>query len=235
MRGRLFVFSGIDGSGKSTQINRLAQLLADSDQKPLVFWARGGYTSGMNLAKVLLRRVSKRGLVPPAGHNDRRRHAFANPLIRKTWLTLAILDLIRVYAVGLRWRLLRGRTVLCDRYCGDTLLDFQLNFPDEQVEHWWLWRLLVRLCPHPDAAFLLLVPISVSRQRSADKQEPFPTPDDVLTSRLAAYRTWKASDDMWYVLDGECPVAQITHEIATVISAHCAEFQLDPQNVPKVC
>ncbi len=48
------------------------------------------------------------------------------------------------------------RCEICDRYLDDTRIDFALNFPEEHVETWWLWRFAVRFAPQPDVAFLHL-------------------------------------------------------------------------------
>jgi thymidylate kinase len=108
--------------------------------------------------------------------------------------------------------------VLCDRYWPDTLLDFQLHFPEENVARWRLWRALQFVCPRPHATFLMLVPLSVSLQRSQQKNEPFPTPVDVLENRLQAYRQWSAQAS-YRLLDGQRPLEDLTNEIMTVIDA----------------
>tara|TARA_B100001971_G_C17974441_1_gene424085 strand:- start:38 stop:184 length:147 start_codon:yes stop_codon:yes gene_type:complete len=43
---KIIVFSGLDCSGKSTQIEFLDEIFSKKGQKSLVFWSRGGYTSG---------------------------------------------------------------------------------------------------------------------------------------------------------------------------------------------
>ena len=233
MRGHLLVFSGIDGAGKSTQIERVAQLLETTGRVPNVLWARGGYTSGMNAAKTCIRRAAsilraKHRSIPASGPSKERTEAFANPLVRKLWLTFSILDLIRVYAINVRCKLLFGGTVLCDRYYQDTLLDFELHHSSENVSNWLCWRLLQRLSPKPDLAFLLLVPTKISQQRSIEKNEPFPTPDEILKARLAAYQSWSAADETWQVVDGTLSVDQVTNMIVTAIRSECPGLSLDP-------
>ncbi len=224
MRGRLFIFSGIDGAGKTTQIDRIADLCVSLGLRPVTVWARGGYTRGVNLAKTILRRGSRQRIVPPSGPSAQRTRAFANPLVRKLWLIIAIVDLIRVYAFGVRWQIARGRIVLCDRYLQDTLLDFQLNYPSENVEDWLLWRLLVWSSPLPNAQFLLLVPMEVSQQRSKEKNEPFPCSKEVLESRLDAYRRWAASPTHWTVVDGERPREEMLLTIVGEIRRSTPQF-----------
>ena len=99
---------------------------------------------------------------------------------------------------------------MCIRDSPDTALDFQINFPDDDVQSSWLWRFLERLTPEPDAAFLLLVSVDESQRRSVLKNEPFPDSADVLATRLAAYETWPDEDRFkWIVLDGTSPLEEI--------------------------
>ena len=51
-----------------------------------------------------------------------------------------------------------------------------------------LWWLLVWFTPKPDNSFLLLLPVSISIERSKLKQEPFPDNKETLEKRLAVYQ-----------------------------------------------
>jgi thymidylate kinase len=77
--------------------------------------------------------------------------------------------------------------VLLDRYIIDTVVDFRLNFPGEGTEAGMLWRTMARLAVRPDAAIFLRVPVNVSIQRCAKKDEPFPDSPERLAERLALY------------------------------------------------
>jgi thymidylate kinase len=211
-RGRLIVFSGLDGAGKSTQIRLLMERLESDGCRPVCLWTRGGYTSGFNALKSALRRLSRGRALPESGHTRRRARAFKSPATRRAWLRLALLDLIRVYAVQVRLWLWRGRTIICDRYLWDTLVDFRLNFPLETVEESFLWRALARLTPRPDAAFLMLVPVEESVRRSDIKGEPFRDPVEVLEERLSRYEAL-ATEGHWHVLDGRRAAPDLASDI----------------------
>lgn len=79
--GALIVFSGLDCSGKSTQIEFLQKEFSDKKTKNLVFWSRGGYTPGFQKLKDLLRFVSGKNL-PKPGFTTQRKKALSNPVIR---------------------------------------------------------------------------------------------------------------------------------------------------------
>jgi len=212
----LIVFSGLDGAGKSTQIDLVLDDLRQCGKNPVYLWVRGGYTPLFNLTKSIARKLSGGRAVPPSGQSKARSQALSKPWKRRLWLLLALLDLIFVYGLQVRWWRLRNRPVVCDRYTWDTLVDFRLNFPQEQVEQWWLWRLLMRLTPQPDTAFLLLIPVTESVRRSKLKNEPFPDAPEVLASRLAQYKAL-AKQGYWLVLDGRFPIKKLHQTIQSQI------------------
>ena len=214
--GTLIVFSGLDGAGKSTQIRLLMERLESEGRAPVCLWTRGGYTSGFNALKSALRRLSRGRAVPESGRTPQRERAFEKSATRRAWLALALLDLLRVYAVQVRLRLWRGQTIICDRYLWDTLVDFRLNFPRESVERSLLWRALGRLTPSPDAAFLMLVPVEESIRRSDLKGEPFRDSVETLGRRLAQYESL-AREGGWHTLDGRRAVHDLASEILSEI------------------
>jgi thymidylate kinase len=213
----LIVFSGLDGAGKSTQIELLLNDLRTQGKQPIYLWVRGGYTPLFNAAKAAMRRLSGGRAVPPSGRSAARTEAMRQPWKRRLWLILAILDLMLVYGIQVRWWQWRGMPVVCDRYVGDTLVDFRLNFPQEPVEQWWLWRLLAFTAPAPDAAFLLLIPVAESLRRSQLKNEPFPDTAEVLAARLAHYEAL-AAQGYWQVLDGRSSIADLHRHIKDQIA-----------------
>lgn len=214
-RGLLVAFSGLDGAGKSTQIEWLKNDLQQRGYVTRIVWARGGYTPGMEGLKRLARRLLRRKL-PPSGHSAQRTQTFSKSWVRRLWLSLAILDLTWLYSVRLRWWKWRGQAVICDRYVWDTLIDFRLNFPHEDVEQWWLWRGLARAATVPDVIFWMWIPVEESIRRSALKGEPFPDALPVLAQRLSQYEALAIVHD-WHSLDGCRPIADLAGEIQEIV------------------
>ena len=220
----LVAFSGIDGAGKSTQTSHLQAYLETQGLKPVYLWSRGGYTTLFNGLKSALRRFGGNRL-PPPGISERRQAYMQRRWVRCLWLVLSLLDLVRVYGLTIRfWRLL-GRPVLCDRYLWDTLIDLRLNFPAENVERWWLWRLLVRLAPQPDVSFLLMIPVEESLRRSQEKDEPFPEPEEGRRRRYAQYQQLQQKGHWSVVIDATKPVDQVWAEIRATLQTHRLDIQ----------
>ena len=207
----IIAFSGSDGSGKSTQIQWLQAHLDRHEVSNVRCWSRGGYTPVFRKAKRAVRRAPG-GLLPPAGESATRNRLLGKRWVRRSWLVLSILDLGFLYGVRIRWWRRCGNWVICDRYLLDTRIDFELNFPGENVDSWWLWQLVVRLCPSPDVHFLMLVPVAESVRRSRQKDEPFPDPPERLALRLAYYRRTEHAQGR-IVLDGLCPIDEVFSEV----------------------
>lgn len=217
MPGKLIAFSGIDGAGKTTQINLLMEELKAHGRQAIHFWSRGGYTRSFLIIKKAIRGIFGRRLPPPGLSSDRDK-AFRKPAISIAWMALAMCDLILVYGIYFRIMMLMGRIVVADRYVQDTCIDFRLNFPDVSFEGWLLWRLLCHVSPTPDVGFLLLIPIEESMRRSARKNEPFPDSAEKLQQRLEMYTTF--ASPIWLRLDCLQPPEAVQKNIRMHLNAH---------------
>ena len=136
-KGKHIVFSGLDCSGKSTQIELLNNSFKARNQKSLVFWSRGGYTPGFQKLKDVLRMFSRNKL-PKSGNSPKRDKAFSNPLIRRIWLIIAMIDLFYYYVIYLRFKYFVGYNIICDRYLMDTNIDFKLAYPQDSTDKWFV-------------------------------------------------------------------------------------------------
>jgi thymidylate kinase len=209
------VFCGVDGAGKSTQIERLAAHLRQAGWVPAIFWSRIGYTPGMQGAKDLLRWLLGRRAIP-SGESAGRSAVLHRPWIRRWWIRLAILDLLWRFTVVARWHTWQGHPVIFDRYLDDSRIDIQVHFTHEDVTKYWLWKLLAWLAPKPTAEFLLLVPLDIYLERSEAKNEPFPMTAERFAVRYQLYAA-EATNPKWHVLDGQLPINVLAREILDVV------------------
>lgn len=198
----MIAFSGLDGAGKSTQIDLLTSVYKTNNKKSIVFWCRGGYSPGMLYSKSFF--IKKKTNAASSNRSEviSRNKQFSNPFVRKTWLFLSILDLIFFYGIYIRVKELLGTRIICDRYIFDTLIDFRLNFPQEQVDKWWIWKILCFLAVKPVKHFVLTVSVQESQKRSKLKDEPFPDSKETLEKRLKNYLGFVSINKFAVHIDG---------------------------------
>ena len=156
MKGKFIVFEGIDGSGKTTQINELSKWLIDTDLVPkknqLVLTREpGGTILGRSIRSLLLennREVSPDSVTELLLYAaDRSQHV--NEIIRPT--------------------LNKGDWVISDRFCGSTLayqgygrkLNLELIKDLEKIATQGIY---------PDITFLLDIPVKESMKRRIHKK-----------------------------------------------------------------
>tara|TARA_B110000238_G_scaffold111793_1_gene121476 strand:- start:226 stop:882 length:657 start_codon:yes stop_codon:yes gene_type:complete len=211
------VFSGLDCSGKSTQIQILKNNLQIKGEKNLIFWSRGGYTNGFQKLKDILRSYSGKKL-PKLGNSPARDKALSKPLIRKIWLTFAMIDLFYYYAIYLRIKYFLGYNIICDRYLLDTNIDFKLTYPDEKTDKWLLWKLIDIFALKPDFHFVSTIPVKESVIRSKFKFEPFPDSSEVLVKRLDLYNENLKNNKSLIFIDGLRDKSEISKEIDNLVN-----------------
>lgn len=197
---KIVVFSGTDGSGKSTQIDLLSDHLKNNKHKVVVVWGRGGYTPLFSFLKKILKNLLG-GNSSKVMTGESRDRLLEKKSVSSVWLFVAMLDLFLFYGLYVRILNLFGFIVICDRYIEDTELDFNRNFPNIFNKDSLTWRALLRFVPRPDVLFLLYVPVDVSIARSKMKQEPFPDTPKTLTFRLESYL-----DESKFPLDKYCRI-----------------------------
>lgn len=221
----LIAFSGTDGAGKSTQILRLTESLKRAGCRPHNVWARGGYTPLMLRAKtILLRLMGRRGnstgynKATSAGYAARRASLMRQSHVAHIWLVAATLDLIILYGFYVRLLSAFGYVVICDRYIGDTRIDFERNFTDQFRPDGLLWRLLGLVAPKPAVHFVLTVPVAVSQERSLQKNEPFPDDEETLAFRYAKYSALAEFNSPELIrLDGTSPLAEVSERVLAAV------------------
>ncbi len=197
-RGLFISFEGGEGSGKTTQIKRLAESLRTEDFPVLHTREPGGTDGGEDIRALLLR-----------GRDDRW-------TARAEALLVSAARYEHVQRV-IRPALERGMIVLCDRFC-DSTLAYQgfgqgLDLGKLAQLHDWVLGSF-----KPDLTFFLDVPAEVgltrTKQRDGDETR-FESMEHDFHRRLhEGFLTLAAAEpERFRVVDGQRPVDVIAHDI----------------------
>jgi thymidylate kinase len=164
-RAKLISFSGVDGSGKSTQIEHTRALLEASGRsvRLLAFWddvvVLCRYREGF-VHKVY---GSERGIGAPGKPVERR-----DKNVRRWYLTLARHGLYFLDALHLWWVVRRERAsadvLILDRYIYDELANLPLG---SRLTRAYI-RLVHAIVPRPDVAFVLDADPEAARARKPE-------------------------------------------------------------------
>jgi dTMP kinase len=188
----IIALSGVDGAGKTTQLELLAGALEARGLRTVPFWYRPGYSRELDALRAAVRRLRPAALPRQGDGSGGRERAFGRPRVRQAWVAVALVDALLQYALKVRALSHAGRVVLCDRYLADGALDLVLRFPELAAAAERGFALVRAASPRPDAALLLDLPFDEVQRRLAAKDEPFPDAPAMLRARYDRYRAWAA-------------------------------------------
>ena len=156
--GLSITFEGTEGSGKSTQIKRLADRLSKLGHETVVLREPGGTPIGEEIRHLLKHSAANRNMTPEA--------------------ELLLMNAARAQLVRevIRPALDAGKVVLCDRFFDSTLVYQGHGRGLDLVE---VRRIINYAIANtlPDLTLLLRVPLTVSEQRRAARQAASPERD----------------------------------------------------------
>lgn len=207
-------FSGVDCSGKSTQINLLCKELEDRKIKHQVIWSRGGYTPGIEFVKKLLRRgkeISKEERIRYSEQTN------SNSSKRKLLFTVSLIDLWFYYSIVLRLKEAFGTLIICDRYIWDTYIDFKMKYPEYEFEKGFWWKLTLKTMLKPSPSLCFFVSAEESMRRSGLKDEPFPEPIEVRKERINYYLNELKNKRWQYQIDAMVSPEKVYEQMMELI------------------
>lgn len=223
-RGVVIAFSGLEGAGKSTQVESLRSILAALGWEVVTSWRRLSDDRSLErlgrFARNVVRRVRGREWQTRAPTSVARHETPAATVdatrtveaVRAAWATVVAASHGLAQRRTLRPHLRVGRIVVCDRYTLDAFVHLRFRYGTER--RFVLARTLLRtLAPPPVAVFLLDVPARTSWERRRDHYR---------LDQLADQRRLYADEHArWGVvrLDGTAPAAELCETIAVHVVA----------------
>lgn len=218
MKKAYFVsFIGIDGTGKTT----LAQMAAEEMSKKGL---KGKYVRGrfetfgllepfiFGVRKVIL--FGRKTDNSPEGIATKNR-LFQNQLLARAWeFSVLFVYLFQILA-KISIPLMLGRSLSCDRYVHDTVVDLavDLNYPDQRMYN--LLNRILFLVPKPNVVFLLELPEEEAYERNLPKMDGLSF--EYLSKRRKRYLKLVQRPEI-IVLDGSRTLAEIRAEIMRELS-----------------
>ena len=210
-RGVLVVFTGIDGSGKTTQASLLVEELQQKKITVSYVWSRW---SPYLLPLINRWKKSINGDTQDVKHEfnnkikDGKMKILNNPTYRYLWLTYFFIDYGIQIFLKIRLRLWKKQVIISDRIFYDSIIDQAINL--EQKKDWLLDNLksfwMKLLFPDPDMVIYIDCPPDVAFSRKQD------APLDYLEERRALYLVI-AKKYSWNMIDGTGSVSNIALQV----------------------
>ena len=184
MTSKIIAFSGIDGCGKSTQIELLKNYFEEKSIKYKVIWMRPGSTPILLKTKNLARKFFTR--LPAEGRSKKREKLMKKSYLGKLWFYLSFLEIVFIAKVESFFLRLRGFHIIYDRHLFDAIIDYRIALDMDLFKNKFINFLLK---PSSKALMLCLdIPLEISRERCKKKYEPFPDTDEEKIKRYKVYK-----------------------------------------------
>ncbi len=155
-RKMLICFSGIDGTGKTTNATELTMRFKDMS-------IPSQYVSNLWSPKISYPLMGVLFVLK----GWRKKDYAKSKIMKKIWNYIVILDFIYIYMTKMWFPGLVGKTLFCDKYTYDLIIMLMYNgLYNERAS-----RILLKSVPKPDLTFILDIPEDVSNLRKDDTKE----------------------------------------------------------------
>lgn len=206
----IVAFSGIDSSGKTTQIDIFEKYCKEKKICVGKIWGKGRGTPGVMLIKGIVRGDRR---MTPEQKKEYRANVYKNSRKRKLLLTASVLDLWWYFGLWYRIMNWTHKILICDRYLWDTYIDFRSEFPEFEIDNWFIWKTAVKLAPKPKHSFMFYITAEESYRRDQQKGDLTLDPLEVKVAKVDKYMKLINSGKWEVVIDGTRDRESISKEV----------------------
>lgn len=205
-RGRFITFEGVDGCGKSTQLQRFVAWLSDQGTEVVLVREPGGTELGEKIREILLDPAT--GDIAPAAE------ALLYAAARAELVAQVIAPAIE-----------RGAVVVADRFL-ESSLAYQGGGRELGIEQVRDLNGFAIGDTRPDAVVFLQIPNEVAQQRRDAVADRIELQGSAFFERVdAAYRQLAESGDASYLaIDGTGTPDEVAERVAAAVAARCPEL-----------
>ena len=186
-------FSGIDGSGKTTQITLLEEYCNKNKILYVKKWSKARGTPGVEFLKSLVRRDRH---MTQSLKLEHREEIFRSGWKKGVLYFFSMVDLCWYW--GIYYRILRRKypLVILDRYLWDTFVEVSVEFDKPSLQKSLLWKIVKTVALKPNVSILLTIPAEESLRRDMLKGEITTEELSIKRQKIDIYLTL-ASQNCW--------------------------------------
>lgn len=206
-------FSGIDSSGKSTQIEFLYNYYIKRNIKVRKIWGKARGTPGVIFVKKLIRKDKNMSIQEKL---DYRNQILKSTKNKKILILISILDLCWYFGIYYRILNVFNKILICDRYIWDTYIELKSEFQDIDIDKWIIWKFVILISPKPKESLVFIIPAEESIKRDIQKNDLIVDDLELKNRKISLYMELIKQGKWTTVLNGLKSIEEIHNNVLEV-------------------